>query len=93
MGTLPDSKNAQSKPKNGSNAKSKSGPGRGPARPQGECYDFESKDHLRDKCPNRGKSINATSPDSEEVILDDTWQDGGELNAACIGPLPMNLNL
>ena len=86
-------KNAQSKPRNGSNSKSKSGPSGGQARPKGECYECGSKDHYCDKCPNKGKSVNATSPESEEVILDDTWQDGGELNAACIGPLPMNLNL
>ena len=39
-------KNAQSKPKNGSNAKSKSGSGGGLTKPsRGECFNCGSKDH------------------------------------------------
>ena len=86
-------KNAPSKPKNGPKSKPKSGPSGGQARPKGECYGCGSKDHYRNKCPEEGKGVNATSPESEEVIFDDTWQAGADLNAACIGPLPINLNL
>ena len=86
-------RNAQSKPKNGSKAKPQSGSGGGQTRRTGECFGCGSKDHYRDKCPKEGKGVNATSPESEEVIFDDTWQAGADLNAACIGPLPINLNL